>query len=513
MYQLKSVLIISLVCLLFISCSTNQQTDELPGSTPEAEGVSSEAILKFIEAIEASDHEIHSFVFLRHGKVIAEGWWNPYQPDLKHSLYSLSKNFTSTAVGFAITEKLFSLEDKVISFFPEELPDTISPYLSELTVENLLTMSVGQDPASRISRDESNWVQAFLSLPIVVEPGSRFRYNSHATYMLSAIIQKVTGERIVDFLTPRLFKPLGIEDFAWETCPKGINTGGWGLSLKTEDLAKTGQFYLQKGIWDGIQLLPEEWIKEASTTKIELAPELVPVPKDSSDWLQGYCYQFWRCRHNAYRGDGAYGQFLIIMPDQDAVIAITAETRDTQGEINLIWDNLLPGITEGKLPANYEATERLKQKLSTLTLPVEDKNITSSVVNNISGKKYVFEPNGKKMENISFNFQKNLCHVSFMIDTSVYEISFAEDKWQNDEVLLPGPNLANSKSTEKLPTKVAGNYSWTDDNTLKLTLRYIETPHSEITTCSFDKNTVSVAIKYSVNRNRSIPEFKGKFEE
>jgi CubicO group peptidase (beta-lactamase class C family) len=229
-------------------------------------------------------------MFLRHGKVIAEGWWEPYSPDLRHTLYSTSKSFTSTALGLAVSEGLLSVEDKVISFFPDQLPDTVSAALKAMSVKNLLTMSAGQDPDPTriIPARDTNWVSAFLALPVVDDPGSRFLYNSMATYMLSAIVQKVTGENLIDYLTPRLFEPLGIEGMDWEVDPKGINTGGWGLRLKTTDMAKFGQLYLQQGVWNGQQILPAEWIEEATAAQIEQAPEAPPAVIDSSDWLQGY---------------------------------------------------------------------------------------------------------------------------------------------------------------------------------------------------------------------------------
>src|SRR6185436_19312744 len=208
----------------------------------EAEGVSSDSILHFLDAIGNTNNEFHSFMMLRHGKVVAEGWWDPYKPTLKHMMYSVSKSFTATAVGFAVTEKRISVNDKVVSFFPADLPDTVSSYLSSLTIKDLLTMSVGQDPdpTGPIGSNNDNWVAGFFRTPILYQPGSRFLYNSAATYMLSAIVQKVTGQRVLDYLQPRLFSPLGISGIDWEVSPQKVNAGGWGLRLKTEDMAKFG---------------------------------------------------------------------------------------------------------------------------------------------------------------------------------------------------------------------------------------------------------------------------------
>src|SRR5579859_2779676 len=341
----------------------------LPRSTPEAQGVRSEGIMDFLRAIEESKHEFHSFMMLRHGQVIAEGWWSPYRAELNHMLYSLSKSFTSTAVGLARAEGKLSVEDPVTSFFPDKLPNELSENLRGLKIKHLLTMSVGhaQDSTPSLTKEE-DWVRTFLSLPIANPPGTAFLYNSSATYMLSAIVQKVTGQKVIDFLKPRLFEPLGIKEMTWETCPLGINTGGWGLSVRTENLAEFGQLYLQKGAWNDRQIIPAEWVEEATSFKIQQPGADLEKLKRESDWHQGYCYQFWRCRHNAFRGDGAFGQFTIVLPEQDAVISITSESPSMQGELDLVWEHLLPAMKPNPLPPDPETERRLKQTLSGLML-------------------------------------------------------------------------------------------------------------------------------------------------
>ena len=253
----RSSLIVIILCFTLVSCSNKQVGKSLPRSVPEAEGVSSGNIITFLDSAAASKYEFHSFMFLRHGKVIAEGWWNPYRPDLKHTLNSASKSFTSTAIGFAISEKKLSLDDQVAKFFPEYLPDTITVFLSKQRIRDLLSMSTGQRREPPLSGDEI-WIKSFLAMPFINEPGTTYRYSSVASYMLSAIVQKVTGQKVIDYLAPRLFEPLAIEGMDWETDAYGINTGGWGLRLKTEDLAKFGQFYLQKGQWNGKQASSEK---------------------------------------------------------------------------------------------------------------------------------------------------------------------------------------------------------------------------------------------------------------
>lgn len=495
--------------LLFLLSGTQvnaQKGSELPRSTPEQEGVSAQGIVDFLDAAGASKNEFHSVMVLRHGKVIAEGWWNPYRADLKHSLYSVSKSFTSTAVGFAVREGKLNVNDKVISFFPEDLPASVSPYLAALTVKDLLTMQEGQDPdpTDIVSARDSNWVKGFLALPIVNKPGTAFLYNSLGVYVLSAIVQKVTGERVVDYLTPRLFRPLGIRGMDWEVSPQGINTGGWGLRLKTEDMAKFGQLYLQKGNWKGKQLLPEEWVKEATASYNDQGPAWAArTPRDSSDWKQGYGYLFWHCRHNAFRADGAFGQYIIVMPEEDAVVAITCETPDMQDEINLVWNYILPAMHSGALPEDPGADEGLKKKLASLALPLAPPGAANvanvSNASNVEGKTFLFEPNTEHMNALSLGFADGTCRVTIKTDTATYHLSFGPGRWITGETSMRGPYLVNARaSLEGLsPYKVAGSYRWKDGHTLELVLRYIERPHTETITCHFDQNKITTDIRRS----------------
>jgi hypothetical protein len=502
----------SLLFLLFIYINVAaQKTTMLPRSLPEEEGISSNDIIQFLDATANSKTEFHSFMLLRHGKVIAEGWWDPYRSDLKHTLYSCSKSFTATAIGFAVQEKKLSLNDKVISFFPNELPDTVSKYLSELTVKNVLIMSDGMepDPSFVVASKDTNWIKGFFSTPILHEPGTVFLYNSLGTYMLSAIVQKVTGQKTLDYLKPRLFDPLGINGMDWETDMQGINTGGWGLRLKTEDMAKFAELFLQKGMWNGKQVLPAAWVEEASTMKIMQDPNALQSKKDSSDWLQGYCYQMWRCRHNAFRGDGAYGQFMIVMPEQDAVLAITAETPDMQEEINLVWKYLLPAFKKNKLPADNVAAARLKEKLKTLSLPLPRKSETFAAA--INGKSFTTTPNNLHWQNISFNFSNDLCKVKFQGDAAIYQIDFGAGKWQAGETNMPGPSLttgAIENVSMIFPAKIAASYTWKDANTLELILHYIESPHSETLTCHFHDKKLTMEAMRSIDfgKNKMIIE-------
>jgi CubicO group peptidase (beta-lactamase class C family) len=507
-----------LIIFLLVSCTTTPPVKDLPRSTPEAQGVSSDSILRFLDAVAASPNELHSFVLVRHGKVIAEGWWNPYRPDLKHTLYSCSKSFTATAVGFAVSENKLKVTDKVISFLPEFLPDTLSPFLAELTVQNLLTMSVGQDPdpTGAIVRNDSNWVKAFLALPIVNKPGSKFLYNSMATYMLSAIVQKTTGEKVIDYLRPRLFEPLGIEGMDWETDPMGINTGGWGLRLKTEDMAKFGQLFLQKGMWNGKQILASSWVEEASTAHIDQAPGAPEEMRASNDWVQGYCYQMWRCRHNAYRGDGAYGQYIIVMPDQDAVIAITSETPDMQNVMNLVWTFLLPSMEKESLAENPASAEKLQARLAALALPMPPAGSNSPLAEKLNGKTISFDPNELNDASMTFRFAGDSCRLQLSSDNNSYDLTLGSGRWIMGHTSLKGPNLLLGAKghLEGIPAvEIAGTFSWKDENTLEVILRYIESPHHQTLVLKFDKDRVKLELQNSQDFGKKIYELKGKVIE
>ena len=297
--------------------------------------------------------DVHSVMIVKDGSVIYSRWQSQGVDTVPHVLHSVSKTFTATAVGLAIADGKMALTDKVIDFFPDNLPTEVSDNLKAMTVRDLLTMSCGHDvePSFR-GGAELDWVTAFLAHPVVHEPGTFYLYNSLGTYMLSAIVQQVTGEKVVDYLDTRLFQPLHINKPKWEESPQGINTGGWGLWLKTEDLAKMGQLLLQKGEWNGQRIIPAEWVAEMSKkqvesinpgTRIEEA-EAKGLTKETSDWMQGYGYQMWRCRPGCFRADGARGQYIIVVPDKNAVIAITSDVENLQGELNLVWKNILPAL-------------------------------------------------------------------------------------------------------------------------------------------------------------------------
>lgn len=357
-------LVIAAASMMMTGCRGNNATDSceskaLPRAATTAE--MSEAADSLWAKAETEDIELHSVMVVQNDSVVYERWANGAHPDSLHVLNSVSKTFTSLGVGLAISDSLLSVDDLVVDIFPDNLPDSVSDNLAAMKIKDLLTMSCGQAHGPEVSsairsNDSISWVSQFLLFPVDYKPGTVFSYNSLGTYMLSAAVQKKTGKKLLEYLRERLFEPMAIEGAIWEESPEGINTGGWGLYLRTEDLAKTGLLMLNRGKWHGAQLVPAEWIDLMTSRHIQSVQgspnsiEFVPTADDlvNSDWVQGYGYQVWRCRHNAYRADGAACQFIVVIPDCGAVVAITADSQKYQQVLNLVWDYILPTLAADK---------------------------------------------------------------------------------------------------------------------------------------------------------------------
>jgi CubicO group peptidase (beta-lactamase class C family) len=451
---MKTLFVIALTAL----CVSVGYSADLPRSGPEAQAVSSSGVLSFVEAADKVIDSMNSFMLVRHGHVVAEGWWAPYDAGSPHSLYSLSKSFTSTAVGLAIAEGKLRLDDEVLKFFPEDAPAKPSANLKAMRVSDLLRMSTGQQTEPPRTPAQP-WTKTFLAHPVPFKPGTHFLYNTSGTYMLSAIVQKATGMTVLDYLKPRLFEPLGIEHPTWEASPQGISAGGYGLSIRTGEIARFGQLYLQHGKWGDKQLVPASWVEAATSLQTSNGSN----PR--SDWDQGYGYQFWRCRHHAFRGDGAFGQYCIVLPEQDAVIAITSGVRDMQAVLNLVWDKLLPALQSSPLSPDAESEQKLASKLKGLTVRAPQGTASPA---NVAGKKYLFPANDRKLESIALDASS-----SDGMATLVAQVGGAE----NRILCKPGQWHKGRIAWARLPEQpAASSGAWTEDNTYSAKLCFYETP-------------------------------------
>ena len=450
-----------LVCLLLLALSSAVvPAAELPRSAPEAQGVSSVDLLAFVEALDAAGDAavadgLHSVMVVRHGHVVADGWWAPYKPELRHQLYSLSKSFTSTAVGIAAAEGKLRIDDPVLEFFPTEAPADPSAHLKAMRVRDLLRMATGHHGEPPHLRSEP-WVRQFLAHPVPFKPGTHFLYNTPATFMQSAIVQKATGEKLIDYLGPRLFAPLGIEGATWEESPEGMSVGGFGLSVRTGDIATFGQMLLQRGTWEGRQIVPVAWVEEATSRQVANGSN------PDSDWDQGYGYQFWRCRHGAFRGDGAFGQSCIVLPEEDAVVAITSGTRDMQRVLDIVWKKLLPAFRAVPLPADDVAAGRLASKLGSLQVALPPAGTGPA---EIAGKVFSFGENGAKLASVAIEPGTDGDTVVFVADGREHRIPCGRGTWQARDVAWAGMPAR--------PAAVAGGW---DQNTFTLRICFVETP-------------------------------------
>lgn len=475
---------------------TAQPTAPLPRSTPEAQGMSSPGILSFLNAADSTVDAMHSVMIVRHGHVVTEGWWGPYDATTPHMLYSLSKSFTSTAVGIAIAEGKLTIDDPVLKFFPEEAPAQPTANLRSMRVRDLLRMSTGHQSEPSFSSDAdstlrgASWVKRFLAHPIPFKPGTHFLYNSPSTYMLSAIVQKVTGMTVLDYLQPRLFRPLGIEHPAWVQSPQGISAGAYGLMVRTEDIAHLGQLYLQKGTWKEQQLIPGTWVAEA--TSLQTSNGSSP----NSDWDQGYGYQFWRSRHATYRGDGAFGQYMMIMPEQDAVVVITSGVRNMQSVMDLVWDKLLPAMASGGLPDDAEAQRALKAKLTTLMVRVPPGKPASTLTASVSRRWYALPSNDRGIQAIALDFTP--ASQALLVRTAAGEIRtpMGIGTWARGRT-----GFANGMNTFlSVPStpEIAASGAWTADSIFTLKLLAPETPFYSTLSFRFDGERLILDTEYNV---------------
>jgi CubicO group peptidase (beta-lactamase class C family) len=482
--------------------AAHEDSRSLPRSTPERQGISSTDILDFVDTADRQIDAMNSFMFVRHGYVVAEGWWAPYDAATPHILYSLSKSFTSTAVGLAISEGKMSLDDEVLKYFPEDAPAEPSVNLKAMRVRDLLRMATGNTAEASFSPNNI-WTKVFLAQPVTFKPGTHFLYNSPGTYMLSAIVQKVTGMTVLDYLKPRLFEPLGIDNPTWVMSPQGISAGSYGLSLRTEDIARFGQLYLQKGKWQGKQLVPAAWIEEAT------ARQTANGSAPTSDWDQGYGYQFWRSRHNTYRGDGAFGQYCMIMPEYDAVVAITSGVRDMQAVMNLVWTKLLPAMKPDRLPENAAERRKLEAKLASLTVKAQAGQASSSLATQVSGKWFEFPENDRGIRAISFDFKSSAPAMVIRTKDGEQRNPIGLGSWtKSQNAFADGMDKFLSVPAHPL---LATSGGWSASDIFQVKILLYQTPYYSTMTFKFDGDRMLLDTEYNVTFGpRNLPQLIGQ---
>jgi CubicO group peptidase (beta-lactamase class C family) len=457
----------------------------LPRSRPADQQADPAAILRFLDAVD--DHpaiEMHSLMVVRHGHVVAEGWWAPYTAERPHLLYSISKSFTSTAAAFAQAEGLLELDDTVVSHFGEFAADITNPRSRSVKIRHIAAMASGHSRDTLIEaleRDPAEPVRGFLLIPPDHEPGTVFAYNQPCTYTLASIIQRHAGMSLTQYLRPRLLDPLGIGPVGWHSWPPGRELGFTGLHARTEDVAKLGQLYLQRGRWDGVQLIPERWVDEATSAQIGNPGQ--PDP----DWRQGYGFHFWMARHG-YRGDGVFGQFCVILPEQDTVIVTTACTREMQAVLDAMWTHLLPGLGMAT-PADGSAQHQLSARLAGLELPACAAAPAPADWGPWASERFTVVPGAAA--------SPLLASVGVAPGAHGAQISLAEPANSVTFPLGAGAWATSAPADgqgEAIPIAASGG--WLDDRTLRAEIIFLETPHRMDITCSLPGRTAEAVWRH-----------------
>ncbi len=452
-------------------------------AVPEDVGVNSQKILEFLNKIEETGIEIHSFMVIRHGKVAAECYRAPFSAQRPHAMYSVSKTVTATAIGIAIDEGFISLNDKVRDFFPDYTDKLSDENLEKLTIRHLVTMTSGKDPSVFADKSKGNWVRYYFQAPWYNEPGKEFKYINENIYILSAIIKRATGKSVRDFLRPRLFEPLGIDYPFWETDSYGIEAGGWGLYLKTEDLGKIMLMYCNKGIYEGHRILSEDWISFAASTQADSSSELDP------DAAAGYGGCLWRCANfNGYRADGMFSQYGIVFEDYDAVLVITAAVAQQQTCRDLLWE-FFPAAFTNHAAAAAIAPDTLKQRLENAVLDKLPKLSQSKYEDFINGREIKFR---KKvfLNIIGFPMSMLPLAVTYMttdkagnIDKMILTFKDSEcmihwHEGREDNTVpagMDGRYRYGKMRLGQIEYKVCSTAQWLEENKLYLQIRPVET--------------------------------------
>lgn len=468
--------------------------DSLKRATPRSVGIDSTEVLAFLDEIEARGLELHSFMLYRGGGVAAEGWWWPYRPQRPYVMHSLAKSFLACAVGLALDEGLFRLDDKVVSFFPEYLPEKVDDKLAAMTVEDLLTMRSGHgaETSGAVWRGiGTSWISEFFKIPLPHMPGTKFVYTSAASYMLSAILFKVTGQTLHAYLKPRLFDPLGISDETWDVGPDGINPGGNGLSCKTADILKLGILHAQLGVWEGKRILSEAWVLAATR----------------SHGGNAYGYHWVIGAEGDYRAIGLFVQMTIVFPKHGAVIAVTAGIDQSATLLPILYRHFPAAFKDWPLK-DAAADARLKDRLESVAAPQTIVSAPSASPARISGLVYHAAANPQGITSVRFDFTPNRCTFRLSDADGEHAIEMGLDEFIETRASMPGRDLHHGYVFND--ARVVAGARWRDATTLEMTWIFVQSAFRDTVVCRFEGDGITLDRSVNVNSGaRSHPTLRG----
>jgi CubicO group peptidase (beta-lactamase class C family) len=468
----------------------------LPRALPHDCGVDAQGIVDFLSTVTGAGLELHSFMLYRKGAVVAEAFWWPYSARRMHVQHSATKSWTATAVGLLIDDGRLKLGDKVISFFPELCPVNVSANLAAMTVEDLLTMRTGHQrgiSGGAWRNLQSSWVEAFLQEPVDEPPGQSFIYSSASSFMLSAIVTRVTGQTMHALLQARVLDFLGLDKLEWDLAPGGFNSGGNGLSCTTEDSMKFGVLHLNQGQWQGRQLLSPQWIAEATRNQVEDVwmgefdgKQYLPRSKDGATEAQreGYGYQWWMTQHGGYYASGVFGQYCIVLPEQDCVIAFTCGLRLGERRVHAaIWEHLLPAL--GRQAPDPQASQlQLDALIDGLRLPTLHGLNESPKAAEMQGR-FAIEPNEDGVREVAFDFRGDYCDFSLVDHRGCHSLRVGFQQPIESQTSITGNYLHHQYQPEQTPVIAQG--CWTADGELRMDWRFVETAFADHVSCRVEE--------------------------
>lgn len=481
---------------------TMAQTGDLPRSSASEQGMSATAVNRFVDSLLAlPETEVHHLMVVRNSHVIAEAHPSPFRADDAHTLYSASKTFVALAVGLAIDDNRLRLDDRVAAIMHECLPDTVSDALSQMTIRHLLTMSSGITPDWTLRNTSSDWERTWLAKP-VHNPGSELLYDSMSTYMLSAIVQRVTGKTVLQLLNERIFAPMHIVEVDWQLSPSGVCTGGWGLRLQTESLAKIGVMMLQRGQWQGRQLVPEWWIDEMVSKHINYADADGQSPTDGN---QGYGYQVWRCKWpTAYRADGALGQYVVMDSATGLVVVILGVSDRGHDELACIWNQLMPGV-DHQVKSDKAALRQLETTCRRTSLPLPHGSAHSTMISHADFK---LSANKHEIDLIKLhNDNDGMAMRIYYHDGHDETIPMGYGSWRYGQLMGCPPYSIQPKnrfSGLKHNFATGAAYAWQSPTALKAIVHYVNFVSATTFVFNLANNSVSITDNFAKNKHEVV---------
>jgi len=472
-------------------------SDGLTRSEPREAGVNALLVEAFLDDAAATGLDIHGVMLHRAGRVVAEGWRWPYRADRPRIMHSATKSVLACAIGMALAEGRFGLHDKVVSFFPELIRGSIDAKLAAMTVEHLLTMRAGHgaETSGSIWRGiATSWTAEFFKIPLVYPPGTTFMYTSAASYMLSAILTRVTGQTLHDYLKPRFFGPLGIVAEQWDLGPDNVNPGGNGLTMKTADLLKLGILHAQGGLWEGRRILTEAWIAEATRSHGD-----------------DYGYQWTTSAGGTYAAIGIFMQFVMVFPRHQATLAVVGASQEGSQVYRPVVQRYFPRAFEEQLPASQaqEADAHLRSRLLAVGRQPPIAVNSSDTAARVSGKSFRIEPNPLGVTAVSFVFENDRCVFHLVDAAGDHSVVCGLRAWLESHTDVPGADLHHGYALQS--AVVVASAAWTDANTLRMSWIFAETAFQDTVVCRFDHDSVTVERSVNVNSAAlSWPRLSGK---